>query len=70
MNRVLCWRAQLHYTQCNNNNNNNNNNNKDLAIEVQLIWNVKTKQKNTRGDWNHLRITQTIPEQHTGKSRH
>ena len=27
----------------NNNNNNNNNNNKDLTIEIQLMWNVKTK---------------------------
>jgi hypothetical protein len=23
---------------------------------------------NNRGDWNHFKITQTIPEQHTGKS--
>jgi hypothetical protein len=27
----------------NNNNNNNNNNNKALTIEIQLMWNVKTK---------------------------
>jgi hypothetical protein len=27
----------------NNNNNNNNNNNKDLTIEIQCMWNVKTK---------------------------
>jgi hypothetical protein len=23
----------------------------------------------TGGDWNHFKITQTIPEQHTGKAR-
>jgi len=33
---------------------------------------VKRKNKsgnsNKRGNWNHLKITQTIPEQHTGKA--
>jgi len=24
---------------------------------------------NKRGDWNHFKITQTIPEQHTGRAR-
>ena len=24
---------------------------------------------NNRGDWNHLKITETILEQHTGKAR-
>jgi hypothetical protein len=24
---------------------------------------------NNRGSWNHLKITQTIPEQHNGKAR-
>ena len=24
---------------------------------------------NNRGDWNHLKITQTTPEQRTGKAR-
>jgi hypothetical protein len=24
---------------------------------------------NNRGDWNHFRITQTVPEQQTGKAR-
>jgi hypothetical protein len=34
------------------------------------MWNVKTKSDtgNNRGDWNHFKITQTIPEQHTGKA--
>jgi len=29
---------------------------------------MKTNTSNNRGDWNHLRITQTTPEQHTGKA--
>jgi len=24
---------------------------------------------NNRGDWNRLKITETVPEQHTGKAR-
>jgi len=44
---------------------------KDLIIETQRMWNVKAKAilANNRGDWNHLKITQTIPEQHNGKAR-
>jgi hypothetical protein len=38
----------------------------DLIIEIQHIWNVKAK---VMGNWNHFRITQTIPEQHTRKAR-
>ena len=42
----------------------------DLITEIQLMWNVKTKvESNNRGDWNHFRITQTVPEQHTRKAR-
>ena len=39
--------------------------------KVQRMWNVKAKVilANNRGDWNHLKITQTIPEQHNGKAR-
>ena len=35
------------------------------------MWKAKTKKDavNNRGDWNHLKITQTIPEQHNGKAR-
>ena len=29
----------------------------------------KSDISNNRGDWNHLRITQTVPEQHTGKAQ-
>jgi hypothetical protein len=39
-----------------NNNNNNNNNNNDTS--------------NNRGDCDHFKITQTVPEQHTRKKRH
>ena len=44
---------------------------KDLIIETQRMWNAKAKAilANNRGDWNHLKITQTIPEQHNGKAR-
>jgi hypothetical protein len=33
------------------------------------MWNVKTKVIGLiiRGNWNHLRITQKISDQHTGK---
>jgi hypothetical protein len=35
------------------------------------MWNVKTKSDtgNNRDNWNHLSIIQTLPGQHTGKSR-
>jgi hypothetical protein len=34
------------------------------------MWNVKKSDaSNNRGNWNHLKIIQTIPEQHTGKAR-
>jgi len=29
----------------------------------------KRDTRNNRGDWVHFKITQTIPEQHTGKAR-
>jgi hypothetical protein len=29
----------------------------------------KSDTGNNRGDWNHLKISKTIPEQHTGKAR-
>jgi hypothetical protein len=32
------------------------------------MWNVsKSDASNNRGDWNHFKITPTIPEQITGK---
>jgi hypothetical protein len=44
---------------------------KDLVKEIQRMWNVKAKliPAIKRGDSNHLKITQAIPEQHTGKAR-
>ena len=44
---------------------------KDLIIEVQPMWNVNVEcdTGSNRGDWNHFKITQTIPEEHTGKTR-
>jgi hypothetical protein len=29
----------------------------------------KSDTNKNRGEWNHLKITQKIPEQHTGKAR-
>ena len=43
----------------------------DLVTELQSMWNVKAKViqvRNNTGDWNHFKITQTIPEQHTRKA--
>ena len=35
------------------------------AVHVECESKIDTG--NNRGDWNHLKITQTVPEQHTGK---
>jgi ribosomal protein L14E/L6E/L27E len=32
--------------------------------------NVRSDTSRDRGNWNHVKIIQTIPEQHTGKARH
>ena len=40
---------------------------KDLTIEIQRMWNVKTKQVDNWGDWDHFKIIQKIREQYTGK---
>jgi hypothetical protein len=44
---------------------------KDLILDTQHMWNVKEKViKVIRGaTWNHFKITQTIPEEHTGRAR-
>ena len=43
---------------------------KDLTIEIQrmLEYDSKIDTGNNRGDWNRFKITQTVPEQHTGES--
>jgi hypothetical protein len=44
---------------------------KELTIESQHIWNVKNSDiSNNTSDRNLLKITQKIPEQHTGEARH
>jgi len=44
---------------------------KDLTIEIQHMWNIKASDtSNKRGNWNHLKIIQIIPEQQTRKERH
>jgi len=39
--------------------------------EIQRMCSEKSQSDsvNKRGDWNHFRITQTLSEQHTGKTR-
>ena len=43
---------------------------KDLTIEIQRMWNVKSKviTSNNRGDWDYFKVIQKIREQHTGKT--
>jgi hypothetical protein len=55
----------------NNNNNNNNNNNKDLTVEVQRTWYVKSKVAAAVncGNWNVLRIIRKVLAQRTGRAR-
>jgi hypothetical protein len=43
---------------------------KDLIVNtVYVECESKSDISNNRGDWNHFRITQTIPEQHTRKEQ-
>jgi hypothetical protein len=44
---------------------------KDLIVEIQCMWNVKAKidAGNNEGEWNDFKISQTVPEQRTGKAR-
>jgi phage FluMu gp28-like protein len=43
---------------------------KDLAIDIQCMWNVKTRviTSNNRSDRNHFKIVQKMREHHTRKS--
>ena len=41
----------------------------DLTIEIQRMWNVKTKViPGDMGDWDYFKVIQKIREQHTGKT--
>ena len=44
---------------------------KVTTLEVLRMRKLKNKiyTSNSRGNWNRLKITQTIPAQHTGKAR-
>jgi hypothetical protein len=44
---------------------------KDLVTEIlaHVECGSKSVTSYNRGDWNHFKITQIIPEQHTGKER-
>jgi hypothetical protein len=50
---------------------NNNNNNKDLEVEVQSMWNAKSKVATAVncGNWNVLRIIRKVLAQQTGRAR-
>jgi hypothetical protein len=43
---------------------------KDCTIEIELMWTVNTSDNgDSMGNWNRLKITETVPEQHTGKGQ-
>jgi hypothetical protein len=44
---------------------------KHLKVEIRRMWNVKNKSNtsNNRGNWNRLKIIQTVPEHNTWKAR-
>jgi len=50
---------------------NNNNNNKGLIVEVERMWNVKSKVVATIKchSWNILRIVRKVLTQHAGRAR-
>jgi len=43
---------------------------KDIIIEIHAHVECESKSdtRNNRGDWNHFKITQKIPEQHNRKA--
>jgi hypothetical protein len=43
---------------------------KDLIIEIQRRWKSESESDtdNYLGDWNHFKITQTVPQQHIRKA--
>jgi hypothetical protein len=44
---------------------------KDLITEMQLFVEYESisDNGNNRGDWKHYKVTETKPEQHTGRAR-
>ena len=44
---------------------------KDLIIEIQCMWNVKARviMVIIEINWNHVRITHTVPGQHSRKAQ-
>ena len=42
---------------------------KDLTLETERMCKNKCDTSNNRGNWNHLKIIQKIPEQHSRKAR-
>jgi hypothetical protein len=65
LNRVVSQVVDSVRTANNNNNNNNNNNRNSTHVECEN----KSDTGNNMGEWNHFKITQTIPEQHTRNAR-
>jgi hypothetical protein len=41
---------------------------KDPTTEIKLRECKSKRETSDRGDWNHFKITHTIPEQHTRKA--
>jgi hypothetical protein len=41
----------------------------DLTMEIQRMWNVKPGTSNNRDNWNCLKVTQTVTQQHTAQAR-
>jgi len=37
-----------------------------IINSVDVVCENKSDTGNNRGDWNHFKITRTVPEQHTG----
>jgi hypothetical protein len=40
-----------------------------VIVVIECMWGVKISDTNNKSNWNHLRIIQTVPQQHTGKAQ-